>query len=98
VPDGAVDWTLERFLERMDTWIERESPSYGLRLVVLDWIMSRHDNPYRGMRRERHFANLWFGPVPGTEFDGTVIVCSYWIEESTRTLTCYDICTLNNPP
>ena len=91
------DWKLVRFLEVMDAWIEREAPDDDTRLVVIDWVMNRYDDPYRGMRREPGLPNLWYGPVPGTESDDTVVVCSYWIFESTRTVRCNDICALRQP-
>ncbi|HYN96993.1 MAG TPA: hypothetical protein VES42_24395 [Pilimelia sp.] len=96
MPAKGLDWRLERFPEAIDAWIARESPSDDVRLIVIDWVMSRHDDPYRGMRREA-LPNLWFGPVRGTQTMGTVVTCSYWVYESTRTVRCNDICTLNQP-
>jgi hypothetical protein len=92
-----LGWKLEGFLDRLDVWAERESASDDLKLLVTAWVMSRHDNPYQGMRRERGFPNLWFGPVPQTEVGGTVVVCAYWIEESTGTVRCDSFATLNLP-
>lgn len=42
---------------------------------------------------------MWFGRVPGTyqPGDGTVVVCSLWIEETTRTVRCDRIGTLTIP-
>jgi hypothetical protein len=77
--------------------IDRESPSDDMRLVVINWIMNRHDDPYRGMRREDRFANLWFGAIRETQMGATMVTCSYWIYESGRTVRCNDICTLNQP-
>jgi hypothetical protein len=67
--------------------------------VVEAWIETRYDDPYQGVEREPGFENLWFGLIPGT-YDrrrDTVVVCSYTIEESTRTVRCNDITTLGYP-
>jgi len=98
VPSGAPDWKLDGFLDRVDSWVERECPSNGLRVVVLDWIMTRFADPYREVYREPSLPNLWYGPVPGTDADGSVVVCSYWIEEATSTVHCCDISTLDLTP
>jgi hypothetical protein len=91
-------WHLEGFLEHLDAWTERESPPDDLLLIVTAWIMTRFDDPYKGVRREHGFPNLWFGPVPNSE-DGTgaVVVCSYWIEEASHTVWCNSFATLNLP-
>ncbi len=94
---GAAAWTLEGFLERLDAWAALESPTDDLRLIVTAWVMTRFDDPYQGVRREPGFDNLWFGTIPGTAASGTVVVCSYWIEESSRTVRCDNFATLNSP-
>jgi hypothetical protein len=96
VHNESADWKLERFPEAIDRWIDRESPDDEIRLIVINWIINRHDDPYRGMRREDH-PNLWFGPIRDTQAAGAVVTCSYWIYESTRRIVCNDICTLNQP-
>jgi hypothetical protein len=86
------------FLDRLDTWAEQESPPDDLRLLVTAWIMTRYDDPYQGVRREHGFPNLWFGVVPHSEDGaGAVVVCAYWIEESTRIVRCDSFATLNLP-
>lgn len=66
--------------------------------MVTAWIMSRYDNPYSGVRREYHDENLWFGPVPGSAHGvGQVVVCSYWIQERTRTVVCNGFAPLDLP-
>ena len=92
-----LGWKLVRFTEVVDKWITRESPSDDMRVVVLDWIMSRHEDPYRGMRREPAVPNLWFGAVAGSQSGWTVVTCSYFIYERTKIISCNDICTLNQP-
>jgi hypothetical protein len=98
VTSGAMPWKLEGFLERLDAWIELEKPPDDLCLLVTGWIMSRFEDPYLGVRREPGFPNLWFGAVPKSDDGaGTVVACSYWIEESTRTVRCDSFATLNLP-
>jgi len=100
VPRSKDDpgWQLAGFLDRLDAWAERESAPGDLRLLVTAWIMTRYDDPYQGVRREPGFPNLWFGVVPNSgDGSGAVVVCAYWIEESTRTVSCDSFATLNLP-
>jgi hypothetical protein len=98
VPDSAPRWKLDKFGERLDSWIERENPSPDLRYIVTEWVFSRYDDPYQGVRREAGFANLWFGTVPRSDHgEGAVVVCSYWIEEHSKTVRCDIIASLNRP-
>jgi hypothetical protein len=62
----AEAWLLRGFQERLDEWIDLEHPEDWLRVIVVNWVLSRIDDPYVGMRREGGFANLWFGVIPGT--------------------------------
>jgi hypothetical protein len=98
VRSDRPDWRLEGFLDRLDAWVEQESPSDDTRLLVTAWIMTRYGDPYQGVRREKGFPNLWFGAVPDTE-DGTgnTVACAYWIEESTRTVRRDSFATLSLP-
>ncbi|MFJ8690210.1 hypothetical protein [Micromonospora wenchangensis] len=41
--------------------------------------------------------NLWFGPVPGSDENGTAVACSYFVVESTRTVKCVGLATLSRP-
>ena len=98
VPEPAGRWGLVGFLERLDDWETREGPSDDLRLVVTAWILSRFDDPYQGVQREPGFPNLWYGEVPGTAHGhAQIVVCSYWIEETARTVRCDSIATLSFP-
>lgn len=90
-------WKLIRFEESIDRWIERESPSDDLRVIVLDWALGQSEDPYRGMRREEGHPNLWFGPIRNSQVGWRSVTCSYWIHESTRLVRCNDICTLDLP-
>ena len=57
----AEPWHLEGFGNRLDEWIDVEGPGDWLRMLVGNWVLSRIDDPYGGLRRESHFDNLWFG-------------------------------------
>jgi hypothetical protein len=96
--DPLSPWQLIGFIERLDTWIDVERPADDLRLIVTAWVIGRVDDPYQGVRRERGFPNLWFGTIPNTTHGtGQVVVCSYWIEETTRSVRCDSIATLDWP-
>ncbi|TDD17857.1 hypothetical protein E1294_26530 [Nonomuraea diastatica] len=91
-------WKLEGFIERLNLWEETEPSSAALGdvcLAVTRWIMNRYEDPYEGARRESN--NLWFAAIPGTCHGWQVVCCSYWIEESTRTVRCNLISTLSRP-
>lgn len=90
-------WTLAGFVEGADTWIERDSPDDDLRVIVLDWIIGRCEDPYRGVRRESGFPNLWYGVVPHSRRDATAVLCSYWVVESDHLIRCESIATLGLP-
>jgi|SRR5579859_4684577 len=91
-------WTLIGFLEHLDTWIGHESPKQDLRVIVTDWVLSRSVDPYKAAQREAGFANLRFARIPNT-FDGagSLIVRSYFVEETTTTVRCSNIATLTWP-
>jgi hypothetical protein len=98
VPDGVHLWALEHFIERFDAWVELESPNDDLRFIVMEWVFTRRDDPYQGVRREPGFDNLWFGAVPNSQDGcGHVVTCSYWIQESNRTVRCDNFGTLSLP-
>ncbi len=40
-PDRLPSWTLVGFLERLDEWVDRESPPAGLRVLVTTWLLTR---------------------------------------------------------
>lgn len=94
--DAAL-WSLQGFEDHLDIWIQAEEPDQDLRNLVTAWVLSRFEDPYQGVRREPGFDNLWWGQVPLSLHDGTVVVCSYMIEEATRTVTCKSIAALSWP-
>jgi len=94
----AGDWQLAGFLERLDAWTQAESPEDDLRLLVTAWVMTRYDDPYRGVRREVGMDNLWFGVVPDSDDGaGHVVVCSYFVNERGRIVVCSGIASLTLP-
>jgi hypothetical protein len=90
-------WTLDNVIAALDSWVERENPSQDLRLIVAIWAMNRHEDPYRGMRRQAGFPNLWFGTVPETSSQGRVVTCTCMIFELTRTVRFDNFTTLTRP-
>jgi len=98
VVSGVRPWTLENFLERFDAWAELQCPTQDLRCIVMNWIMTRDEDPYQGVRREGGHPNLWVGRIPNSRDGfGHVVVCSYWIKESSRTVSCNLVSTLSLP-
>jgi hypothetical protein len=98
VHEPIPDWKLDDFLVALDRWVEIEKIADDTALLVLDWVMGRHEDPYQGMRRVDGFDNLWFGRVPGTEDGrGQAVACSYWIVESERRVRCDSFATLSLP-
>ena len=96
-PMPAERWQLDMYLDAVDEWIEVESPPGWLRFVVREWLLSRFDDPYVGMRRAGGFENLWFAMVPLSAHNWLVVTCSCWIEERARTVRCDRIGSLGWP-
>jgi hypothetical protein len=91
VTEPLGPWRLEGFVEELDAWLDRDNPDpeLDLHLVVLPWIQSRMDDPYRGVRREAGFETLWWGHVPGSlHDDDRVVTCAYEIRERARVVVC----------
>lgn len=96
--DPGLPWQLEGFLETLDAWADREDVGVDLRFVVTEWILTRVDDPYQGVRREPGFPDFWSGVVPGShDGDGHVVLCSYWVEESRRAVRCDNFGLLSWP-
>lgn len=91
-------WNLAAFEEHIELWIQQEAPTDDLRLTVANWLLSRIDDPYLGMRRETDgHSNLWFGMIPGTRHGHSAVCCSYLIFEQTGTVRCNSLATLSWP-
>ena len=87
---GRGRWTLARFDDEFDLWVERARPSDDIKVVVLDWVISRFDDPYSGAVREPNFDNLWRARIPETTNDASELVyCVYFIRESQNVVTCH---------
>jgi hypothetical protein len=82
----------------LDRWQDRENPSPDLAFLVAEWLVSKMDDPHQGMRRVPEFPNLWFGKVARSDHGtDSVVVCSYEIDEATRTVRLRSIVTLSKP-
>jgi hypothetical protein len=91
-------WHLEGFAARLDEWIDLERPDDWLRVLVGNWVLSRIEDPYDGLRREPGFDNFWFGIIPGSlDVDGTAVACSLWMSEISHGVRCDRIATLSWP-
>lgn len=91
-------WQLVQVEERFEEWVQLERPADWRRVLVLNWLLARIDNPYEGLRGEEGFDNLWFGVVSKSlDEDGTVVVCSLWIDEHAHVVRCDRIATLGWP-
>lgn len=98
LPEAPQAWFLERFLEKLDQWVDLEAPPDHSRLAATAWIMTRLDDPYLGVRRAMGFENLWYGPVAGSQHgSGLVATCSYWIFEREHRLRCDSFASLTRP-
>jgi len=86
------------FTEYLDRWIDMEKPSSERIAVVINWIQGRLDKPHIGVRRETSVGvNYWFGRIPESIEDGTVVVVAYRIEEEMRRVVCDNIASLSLP-
>lgn len=90
-------WKLAGFEAKLDASIALETPDEDVRYIVTEWILTRFSDPYQGVRREPGFPNLWFGAVPESARAGRVVVCSYWLVESERRVSCNSFGTLRLP-
>lgn len=97
MPENSALWRLYNFEYHLDIWISLEKPEQELINEALSWILSRADYPYHGVAREPGFDNLWYGRIPGTSYQGTTVVCSYFISEQDHAVRCNSIATLNRP-
>ena len=91
-------WRLIDVQVALDDWTRNESPHPALRRIVIEWLLTRQDDPYLDVRREPAFDNLWFGAVPRSEHgEHSVVVVSYWISERDHAVRCDQIASLTLP-
>jgi hypothetical protein len=55
MPERSL-WTLINFEQALDRWIDTDGPDEELRNVILNWLLSRLDDPYQGVLREPSFS------------------------------------------
>jgi hypothetical protein len=97
-PDPTSAWTLSGFEECLDRWVADNQPDVALHDRVILWVFTRDDNPYQGVARAEGFDNLWYGRIPGTlHAVDRVVVCSYFIRETSRTVECVSFASLRLP-
>lgn len=97
-PNPAPAWTFVNFVGCLDAWVDREKPDQDLRVIVAQWVMARHDDPYAGVRRVPDTENRWFARIRDTyRPDGSVVTCTYRIFEADRIVECEWIASLNMP-
>jgi hypothetical protein len=100
-PHGG--WNLTDFETHIELWQQICDPPVEDRLAVANWLLSRLEDPYEGMRHEGVDAdgaghpNLWSGVVPGTYRDGAAVLVSVMIFERVGTVRCNSIMTQGWP-
>jgi hypothetical protein len=99
VPESTA-YKLGNLRTALDIWELNEPASAAIehiRVAVVDWALDRHTDPYQGARRVEGIDNLWFSKIPKTLHDRQVVVCQFWIEETTRTVRFDMFQTLSLP-
>jgi len=72
-----LPWQILGTEECLDRWQDREEPSTDLSFLVAEWLVSKLDDPYQGMRRVPELPNLWFGKVSRSDHGAdSVVVCT----------------------
>ena len=51
-------WRLIDVQVALDDWTRNESPHPALRRIVIEWLLTRQDDPYLDVRREPAFDNV----------------------------------------
>jgi hypothetical protein len=89
---------MEGFDELLLDWVVREQPSVQRYDAVKAWLMAHGEDPYPGMRREPAIPGLWYGRIIGTMAeDGTMIQCSYFIDDPNRHVKANGLGSINPP-
>lgn len=91
-------WQILGTEDCLNRWQDREKPSTDLSFLVAEWLVSKMDDPYQGMRRIPEFPNMWFGKVSRSDHrPDSVVVCTYEIDEAAHTVHLRSIATLSKP-
>ncbi len=91
-------WVLLGFLEQFDVWVDRDGPDQDLQLVVMSWIHSLQDAPYRdAVRRLELSMRHWFAVVPESSDGIRAATCLYQIDPEANEVGCDVIATLRLP-
>ena len=91
-------WRLVDFSTHIERWIAQDAPSIDLRVVVIDWLVSRADDPYQGVRRWPGADAWWHGEIPLTRTsDSRAVHVNYVIEERTHSVNRRGLATLDLP-
>ncbi|HEY5881642.1 MAG TPA: hypothetical protein VIU11_22220 [Nakamurella sp.] len=89
-------WSLINVEPALDRWIEIDDPD-ELRNVVLNWLLTRLEDPYQGDWESVGRGEPWFGRIPRTLRGDRQAVCAYRIEEGPREIVCDSIAMLSLP-
>lgn len=91
-------WQLVNFDDPLNRWLDLEQPDLPIRIAVAEWILSVADDAYAGACRQPDVGvNYWLAKIPNTYRAGRAVVCTFRIDEETRTVTCDMIATLSMP-
>lgn len=91
-------WRVVGHADCLERWIADESPSTDLRILVTAWLMTRMEDPYRGMDRMPEFPGWWFGKVARSDHGRYgAVYCTCQIDEVNREVYVRGITTLNKP-
>ncbi|MDF5759201.1 hypothetical protein [Spongiactinospora sp. TRM90649] len=99
MPD-ADGYRFTNLREALGIWEYNEPASAAIKEVrerVVNWALDRHTDPYQGAKRVDGLPNVWFSRIPGTQHDGQMVCCQFWIMETTRTVRFDMFSTLSLP-
>lgn len=94
---GDGDWLVLGWEDCLERWITVEHPPQELRSIVVNWLMTRLDDPHQGVRRMPEFVGWWFGKVAGSDAGFSAVYCTYQINGAERVVQVRSISTLNRP-
>ena len=95
---NGPSWKLRKFNYWLDRWEADEDPSPDLGFIVAEWVMTRMIDPFGGAEPDPDQPDLWFVRIPDSgDGCGNLVCCSYWIDRTTRTVTCNILNSLPYP-